>query len=96
MTYPKKHSLSVHQGRWCKKRKNAKKPSRKGTVADCLVKRVKIEHQNTLERVYIGNEELENVYSFTYLGAELTCDGDPVVTNTNVTLHDALASTEMH
>ena len=39
MTYPTKHGLSVHQGRWCKGRRTAKKPSRKGTVADRLIQR---------------------------------------------------------
>ena len=29
MTYPTKHGLAVHKGRWCKRSKTAKKPSRK-------------------------------------------------------------------
>ena len=58
MTYPTKHGLSVHQGRWCKKRKNAKKPSRKGTVADRIVTRHKVEElHKTLDKVKIGLEE---------------------------------------
>ena len=28
----------------------------------------------------IGDKELENVYTFTYLGAEVAADGDPLVT----------------
>ena len=81
MTYPTQHGLSVHQGRWCKKRKNARKPSRKGTVADRVVERYKIEQlQSTLEKVSIGTDELENVYSFIYLGAEIAADGDQSVT----------------
>ena len=77
MTYPTKHGLSVHKGRWCKKRKNAKKPSRKGTVADRVISKMKIEqHQSTLEKVMIGNNELQNVYSFVYLGAAIAGDGD--------------------
>ena len=43
MTYPSKHGLSVHQGRWCKKIMNARKPSRKGTVADSVITRYKVE-----------------------------------------------------
>ena len=43
MTYPTKHGLSVHQGRWCKGRRTAKKPSRKGTVADKLIQRLKVD-----------------------------------------------------
>ena len=30
MTYPTKHGLAVHQGRWCKKRKTRKKKIGKG------------------------------------------------------------------
>ena len=47
MTYPTKHGLAVHQGRWCKKRKTSKKPSRKGTVADHIIKRMKTEVPQT-------------------------------------------------
>ena len=80
MTYPTKHGLAVHQGRWCKKRKTSKKPSRKGTVADRIIKRMKTEvHQATLPKVHINNSELENVYSFTYLGADIPADGNPEV-----------------
>ena len=77
MTYPTKHGLSVHQGRWCKKRPTAKKPSRKGTVADRIITQMKVEQkQSTFEKVKIGNEELDNVYTFNYLGAEIPSDGD--------------------
>ena len=80
MTYPK-HGLSIHKGRWCKKRKTARKPSRKGTVADRIVKRHQVEqYQETLTKVKIGTDELENVYSFVYLGAKIANDGDPDVT----------------
>ena len=81
MTYPTKHGLAVHKGRWCKKRKNTKKNSRKGTVADRVVNRHKVEqvHQ-ALDKVKIGTEELENVYSFVYLGSEVPSDGDPDIT----------------
>ena len=77
MSYPTKHGLSVHQGRWCKKRKNAKKPSRKGTVADRIVqKKKKEEQQKSYPKVKIGNEEIENVLEFEYLGANVPNDGD--------------------
>ena len=36
MTYPTKHGLSVHQGRWYKGRRTAKKLSRKGTARQCV------------------------------------------------------------
>ena len=79
MTYPTNHGLRVHQGRWCKKDMAAKKPSRKGTVADRVITKLKVEkHQSTLGKVLLGNKELENVYSFVYLGAAIPGDGDPV------------------
>ena len=81
MSYPTKHGLRVHQGRWCKRRKNARRPSRKGTVADRLIKQTKIvKHQQTLPNVRIGSSDLDNVYSFTYLGAEIAADGNPEIT----------------
>ena len=77
MTYPTKHGLSVHQGRWCKGRRTAKKPSRKGTVADRIITRTKVEeHQASLPKVMMGNEPLDNVYTFVYLGVEVAADGD--------------------
>ena len=80
MTYPTKHGLAVHQGRWCKGRPTAKKPSRKGTVADRVITRIKVEQKHsTYDKVKIGNEELENVYTFNYLGAEIASDGDVVI-----------------
>ena len=81
MTYPTQHGLAVHKGRWCKKSKTAKKPSRKGTVADRIITRMKVEeYQSSLEKVQMGQEELENVYSCVYLGAEIAGDGDQKVT----------------
>ena len=74
MTYPAKHGLAVHKI-W--KKKNTKKPSRKGTVADRIVNKMKVvQHQSTLEKVLLGTNELQNVYSFTYLGAEISGDGN--------------------
>ena len=84
MTYPTKHGLSIHKARFCKRSRTAKKPSRKGTVADRIITRMKVEkHQNTYEKVKIGTEELENVYSFIYLGSEMASDGNPEVTVTH-------------
>ena len=80
MTYPTQHGLSVHKGRWCKKRKNAKKPSRKGTVADRIVqKRKREEQQKNYPKVKIGQDEIDNVLDFEYLGADVPNDGDPEV-----------------
>ena len=80
-TFPTNHGLSVHKGRWCKGRRRAKQPSRKGSVADRIIQQVKVEkHQHTLPVTRIGNEELENVYAFIYLGAEIAGDGNPEIT----------------
>ena len=77
MSYPSKHGLSVHLGRHCKGRPTSKKPSRKGTVADRIITQMKVEqHQSSLPKVNIGSEELENVYLFNYLGADVPGDGD--------------------
>ena len=65
MDYPMKHGLSIHKARWCKCRLNARKPSRKGTVAEKTIKRRKIK---------IKQDELQNVYTFTYLGTEISGD----------------------
>ena len=80
MTYPTKYGLSVHKGRFCKGRRTAKKLRRRGTVADTIITRMKVEiHQETYEKVMIGSDELENIYAFTYLGGEIPGDGDLLV-----------------
>ena len=69
-TFGNQHGLSVHKGRYCKKRKTRHQQNTKGTVADRIVKRNKIEQfQPTLQKVKIGQDELDNVYSFINLGA---------------------------
>ena len=42
ISYPTAHGLAVHKVRLCKKRKTARKPSRKGTVADRIITREKV------------------------------------------------------
>ena len=72
MSYPTKHGLVVHKGRWCKGRKTKRKQSRKGTVADRVVQKQKVdEYQKQLEKVKLGENELENVYTFCYLVQKL-------------------------
>ena len=85
MSYPTKHGLSVHKGRFCKGRKTKKKPSIvEKALADRIISRLKVEEfQKTLEKVSISDEELENVYKFVYLGAAVAGDGDPEVTIQN-------------
>ena len=74
------HGLAVHKGRWCKGRRKRKPASRKGTVADRVIQLRKVKaKQEELPHVMLGNETLENVYSFVYLGSELAADGDPTV-----------------
>ena len=59
---------------------NAKKPTRKETVADRVVQRHKTDElQKQLDKVKIGINELENVYAFVYLGAETAGDGEPSI-----------------
>ena len=36
-------------------------------------------HQDNYDKVKIGNDQLENVFTFTYLGAEIPGDGDPLI-----------------
>ena len=81
MSYPTKHGLAVHKGRWCKGKKSKRKPSRKGTVADRVVQKQKVdEYRKQLDKVKLGENELENVYTFCYLGAEIAGDGDNRIT----------------
>ena len=70
----------VHKGRWCRGRRKRKPPSRKGTVADRIIKMRKVKaKQAELPQVTLGNQTLENVYSFVYLGSEVAGDGDPTI-----------------
>ena len=83
-SFANNHCLRFHQGKWCKKRKTKKKQQGKGTVADRIVAITKVEEfQKTLTKVKIGTNELENVYSFQYLGAEIAGDRDQLVTATH-------------
>ena len=80
-SFPTKHGLAVHRGRWCKGKRKKKQPSRRGTVADRVIQRRKVdEYQKSLPKVKLHNEYLENVFSFEYLGAEMAADGDPLIT----------------
>ena len=75
-----KHGLSIHKARWCKGRRKHKPASRKGSVADRVIQLRKVkEKQQELPRVMLGNEYLENVYAFVYLGSEVAGDGDPLI-----------------
>ena len=78
--FPTRHGLAVHKGRWCKGRRIRKTISRKGTVADRVIQLKKVKDmQQELPHVKLGNDSLENVYSFVYLGSDIAADGDPNV-----------------
>ena len=73
--FPTSRGLSVHKGRWCDARK--KNRSRTGSLADKAVKSKKRKmKENELQHVVVGNEQIENVDKFVYLGSLLTNDGD--------------------
>ena len=81
MTYSMNHGLAVHKGRWCKGKVTKRKPSRKGTVTDKIVQQIKVvKYLKDLLKVKMGEDELDDVYSFEYLGAEIAADGNQQVT----------------
>ena len=62
--------------RFCKG-PNWKKPSRKRTVADKIITRMKVEEpQKSLPKVMMGDQKLENAYVMVHLGAEETGGGN--------------------
>ena len=73
--FPTKRGLSVHKGRWCDGGKTLR--SRKGSLADKHVQTQKLkEIESNLGRVTIEGHQLDNVYTFEYLGCRVQCDGD--------------------
>ena len=73
--FPTKRGLAIHIGRWCDGGKTIR--SRKGSLADKKVqhhKRKELEHK--LPHVIVEGQQLENVYSFEYLGSRIQCDGE--------------------
>ena len=76
--FPTKRGLSIHQTRWClHDPSNANTRSRIGSLADKAVQRQKrIAKEKELDHVMIEGNEIENVYSFEYLGSRQQCDGD--------------------
>ena len=67
-TFPKQRSLSIHRARWCTH--GTKIRSCKGSLADKAVqheKRKQAEDQGS--HFNIEGEDIENVYSFQYLGS---------------------------
>ena len=61
--------------RWCDG--GATIRSRKGSLADKKVQHQKRrDHESGLSRVIIEGQQLENVYTFEYLGSRIQCNGD--------------------
>ena len=70
--------LSIHQAMWClQDSTKANTQSRIGSLADKAVQKQKRNaNESMLEHVVIEGQQLENVYSFEYLGSRMECDGD--------------------
>ena len=64
--------------RWCDGGRTQR--SRRGSLTDTAVKTAKRRAaEATLDKVSIGDDVLENVLNFEYLGSRLQCDGDDQV-----------------
>ena len=75
LSFPKKRGLSIHLARWCTGGQVIR--SRKGTSADKAVQHVKRKQlEDQRSHVNIEGEDIENVYSFEYLGSRVQCDGE--------------------
>ena len=74
-TFPTARGLSIHRARWCDGGRTQR--SRKGTLADKAVQQVKRKaREQELDHVMLEGQQIENVYSFEYLGSRFQCDGD--------------------
>ena len=73
--FPTKLGLAIHIGRWCDGGKTVR--SRKRSLADKKLQHKKRkEHENELPHVILEGQQLENVYSFEYIGSRIQCDGN--------------------
>ena len=76
--FTKQRGLKIHMARWCDGGRTQR--SRRGTLTDTAVKTAKRRAaEATLAKVSIGDDILENVLTFEYLGSRLQCDGDDLV-----------------
>ena len=75
--FPKQSSVNRHK-RWCLgDPAEAETRSRVGTLADKAVKKSKrVEHEKTLEKVAVEGQEIDNIYTFEYLGSRVQSDGE--------------------
>ena len=73
--FPTKRGLAIHQGRWCDGGKTVR--SRRGSLADKTVQHMKRkQYEDSLGHVSLEGQELDNVYTFEYLGCRIQSDGD--------------------
>ena len=76
--FTKQRGLKIHMARWCDGGRTQR--SSRGTLTDTAVKTAKRRAaEATLDKVSIGDDILENVLTFEYLGSRLQCDGDDLV-----------------
>ena len=76
--FTKQRGLKIHMARWCDGGRTQR--SRRGTLTDTAVKTAKRRAaEATLAKVSIGDDIIENVLTFEYLGSRLQCDGDDLV-----------------
>ena len=69
----KQRGLKIHMTRWCDGGRTQR--SRRGSLTDTAVKTAKRRAaEATLDKVGIGDDVLENVLNFEYLGSRLQCD----------------------
>ena len=73
--FTKQRGLRVHMARWCDGGRTQR--SWRGTLTDKAVKTAKRRvAEAALDKVYVGNEALDNVLHFEYLGSQLQGDGE--------------------
>ena len=73
--FKNERGMKIHRARWCDG--GATIRSRKVSLADKAVQHEKRKAlQKQRARVVVDGKELEDVYSFDYLGARTQCDGD--------------------
>lgn len=74
---PNKHSLAVHQGRWCSGDcKTELQCSGKGQIADNMAQAAKRDTAASEQTILLGTLPLENVASFVYVDGLLMSSGD--------------------
>ena len=84
MNYPIQYDLLIDNDRWCKDSLNTKKPCRKGTVTNRIIKQMKIKKKKSYQKyIFDITNELANLYTFTRLSTEIYGDGNSEITAQN-------------